>query len=137
MRQNQHGVTLVELMITIAVLAVLAGIAVPLYQGYIQESHVTAMRSEMAKLRVPIEDFRLEYGAYNFAGPPTLATYIQPMIDELEETGSYEYALENPTATSYDLLGTSTGAAWVRCCNRFQSCLDSESTGSSTPAACP
>ena len=35
---NQQGVTLPEVMITIAIIGMLAGIALPSYQGYIQRS---------------------------------------------------------------------------------------------------
>jgi prepilin-type N-terminal cleavage/methylation domain-containing protein len=134
---SHSGITLVELMIVIAVLSVLAGIAVPIYNSYIREGHLTAMRSEMVKLRVPIEEFRLENGDYTTAGPPNLATYISETLDELN-AGSYSYNVVNVTSNSYDVTGSYAGGAlWARCDDRLRDCCDAESTGSATPVACP
>jgi type IV pilus assembly protein PilE len=134
---SDSGVTLVELMIAIAVLSVLAGIAVPIYSSYIREGHLTAMRSEMVKLRVPIEAFRLENGIYTAAGPPNLATYISQTLNELN-AGSYNYSVINVTSNSFDVTGTyASGTLWARCDNRLRDCCDAESTGSATPVACP
>lgn len=46
-RSRQLGVTLVEMMVAVAILAILSTIAVPAYQGMIASSRVTAATNDM------------------------------------------------------------------------------------------
>jgi type IV pilus assembly protein PilE len=47
MKQRQRGFNLIELMLTVAVIAVLAGVAIPLYQEYILRSKRNACQAVM------------------------------------------------------------------------------------------
>lgn len=47
-KKNQSGFTLVEMMITIGIIAILAAIAYPNYMQYIQRARMEAARAEMA-----------------------------------------------------------------------------------------
>jgi len=42
MKNNQQGFTLIELMIVVAIIAILAAIALPAYQDYVAKSQMTA-----------------------------------------------------------------------------------------------
>ncbi len=69
------GVTLIELVVTLAILAVLTAIAIPAYRGYIGESRMTEARNNIAALKLAEEEFYLENNAYFGGGDtPTLQT---------------------------------------------------------------
>jgi len=56
MNKTQQGFTLIELMIVVAIIAILAAIAIPQYQNYVARSAVTRAVGETASLKTPIED---------------------------------------------------------------------------------
>jgi type IV pilus assembly protein PilE len=135
-----RGFTLVELMVAMAILAVVATIAIPTYQGYVREGHYSVIRSTLNSMRVPIEDFRLENG--NYGAVATLDTFAaidgRFGLDADTEFGSYDYAVAVNGADSYDVWGQFGSEVWVRCENRFGTCCDSDTPGASAANnACP
>ncbi|WP_109124899.1 pilin [Dyella sp. C11] len=54
--KNQKGFTLIELMIVVAIIAILAAIAIPQYQTYVVRSQVTRVIGEAGDLKVAVED---------------------------------------------------------------------------------
>ena len=64
---SNAGFSLLELMITVAILAVLAGVAIPTYQGYIQTSKEAKLLNNIATIEVFQEDYRLRTGSYETA----------------------------------------------------------------------
>jgi len=63
----QKGITLIELMVTIAILAVIASIAIPAYTGYITTAKKSECLNEMAAIKLAEEEFYLENNTY-YAG---------------------------------------------------------------------
>lgn len=59
---SQSGFTLFELMIAIAVIAILTAIGVPAYQGYLQKAAMTDMLQTMTPYKAAIEICALEQG---------------------------------------------------------------------------
>ncbi|BDU20452.1 pilin [Dyella sp. GSA-30] len=56
MKNVQKGFTLIELMIVVAIIAILAAIAIPQYQTYVIRSQVTRAMSEAGDVKVLVED---------------------------------------------------------------------------------
>jgi prepilin-type N-terminal cleavage/methylation domain-containing protein len=59
---NNRGFSLVELMIAVAVIAILAAIAIPMYQNYITTSKQSSARTIMEQFPILLETYRAENG---------------------------------------------------------------------------
>jgi type IV pilus assembly protein PilE len=64
MRFNSRGVTLIELMIVIIVVAVLASIAIPSYRQYVLRSHRTEAKAALMNVAAAQEKFYLQNNTY-------------------------------------------------------------------------
>jgi type IV pilus assembly protein PilE len=84
-RARTKGFTLIELMITVAIIGILAGIAYPSYQQYMQRSNRSAAQSQMMDIANRQQQYFLANRAY--------ATK-----DELEAGG---YALPSDVGNKY------------------------------------
>ena len=61
---HQKGFTLIELMVTVAILAIIASIAIPAYNGYIRTARNTEAAQDLASLRIAQEEFFAENNTY-------------------------------------------------------------------------
>jgi len=138
-RQAQSGFTLVELMIAVAILAIVSAIAIPAYNGYTREARLGAARVNADSIRIFLEDFQLDNGTYKAGGNTTfttaqLDTHFNWKPDG--DNGVFSYSVVNVTTNSYDILVEHTASGdWVRCENRMNNCCDGKAADSS--AACP
>lgn len=64
---SQHGFTLVEIMIVVAIIGVLAAIAYPSYQRYVIKTKRVDMMTEMQNIASEIESRKLAQGRYSNA----------------------------------------------------------------------
>jgi len=68
-----QGFTLIELMIAVAIIAILAGIAIPAYNGYITSARITECANEVTAISLAQKQFFLENNRY-FPSPNATAT---------------------------------------------------------------
>ncbi len=59
-----RGFTLVELLVVMAIVAILAAIAIPSYSAYVQRSRIIEATSSLADFRVRMEQFFLDNRRY-------------------------------------------------------------------------
>jgi type IV pilus assembly protein PilE len=77
MKKVQKGFTLIELMVVVAVIGILATIGLPAYQDYVKRAKATAATSELADMRIRMEQFFQDnktYAGADAVGGPCHAT---------------------------------------------------------------
>lgn len=100
--QNK-GFTLVELMIAVAVLAILGAIAIPAYQQYITQSKRQSARSVLEQFPLLLESYRAENGQFPGVGTNTY-NYIENDDGSIQSNtiittaGLTEFSPKSPTA---------------------------------------
>jgi type IV pilus assembly protein PilE len=109
------GFTLIELMIAVAILAVISAIALPAYNGYIQSSQRGALISSIATIEVFQEDLRLRTGAYgegnwDVAGGDTSIEDAIGWAPQGEEDTVYQVVL---VAGGYEVTATAENGTTV------------------------
>jgi len=62
---NRKGLTLIELLIVMVIVAILGAIAIPMYTGYMTRARRADAKTALEQLRAAEEMRRAEYGAYS------------------------------------------------------------------------
>ena len=93
------GFTLIELMITVAVIGILASVALPAYNSYITKSRRADAISALGQLQLRLESWRADCPSYANSGC-TGRTYPSATSEY------YTIAIPTATATAYTLTAT-------------------------------
>jgi type IV pilus assembly protein PilE len=102
-----QGFTLIELMIVVAVLAIVSAIALPAYNGYVQTSREAVLVNNISTIEIFQEDFRLRTGAYltNAADAAAITAGLDWEADG-DEPGT-TYSIAPGPGGSYQVTATS------------------------------
>lgn len=105
---KQNGFTLIELMITVAIIGILAGVAYPSYTAYIIKSNRAAAQAQMLDIANRQQQFLLANRAYATKVALTASGYALPST----VTGKYDYTIAVGTGTvpSFTITFTPAGS---------------------------
>lgn len=94
MKCRGRGFTLIELMIAVAVIAILAAIAVPSYMDAVRKSRRSDATTALAKIQLAQETYRLNHTKYG-------SLIDLGLNDDILTNGYYTITLSDISATGY------------------------------------
>ena len=109
MRIRMKGVTLIELMIVIVVVAILASIAIPSYRQYVLRTHRVEAKTALLNLAAAQEK---HYLANNTYAANALLSDAPPDglgLPAATENGWYTIAINAASTTAFSATATATG----------------------------
>ncbi|MDQ0071997.1 type IV pilus assembly protein PilE [Variovorax boronicumulans] len=101
------GFTLIEVMITVAIVAILASIALPSYRDYVLRGQLVDATNGLAAMRADMERYYQDNRTYAAKDP-----FVPPCTPTTKRTnvvGYFTLSCATPTATGYTLKAVGTG----------------------------
>lgn len=104
---TEHGFTLIELVIAIAILAIIVGIAIPSYTAQVTKTNRTEGKSELMQTAQALERCYTRFSAYDHAN-----CNVSFPIDS--ENGHYQITAPTLSATAFTLAAAPQGTQDAR-----------------------
>ena len=102
MKRMQRGFTLIEVMVTVAIVGILMAVAVPAYSDYVVRGRLSEAFTALGGAQPAAEQYWSNSPARSYDGFQNSASFPQP-------TGNFTYALSNATSSTYTLTATGIG----------------------------
>ncbi len=119
---NRSGLTLIELMVVLFILALFAALVVPNLTGRVDQAKVDTTRHQLQIFAVALDTYRLDMGSY----PDSLAALVESQGDKWNGPylrpariprdpweNEYQYSVTD-NGSSFDLSSTGNGQQEIR-----------------------
>ena len=100
LKKKKKGFTLLELLVVLAILAILIAIAVPVYKGQKEKAAITAHNANVRVLETAVESYRQDKGKY----PGSVDELVKG--DYIKKEPEIPKILNNGTGGKYDIDST-------------------------------
>lgn len=105
-KSNQRGFTLIELMITVAIIGILSAIAIPSYQDYVKRGRIVDAVSTLSGMQIGMEQHFQDRRTYDGA---CAAGSVVPAPASLN-TAYFTFTCPIKNASAYSIQATGQGA---------------------------
>lgn len=112
LRRRPEGFTLIELMITVAVVAILAAVAYPSYADYVRRGRIPEATANLQATQGRMEQWFQDAKTYYATGSTSACGVTMPGASATGATGAlqfFQFKCVPSSATAYILTATGTG----------------------------
>ncbi len=103
---KNKGFTLLELVITIGIIAALVGLAVPYYQDYVSQSQNAVMRANLHILKKALMEYKSDKGTYPDVLTKLVPSYIVEIPTDPEPDAVKDWSYNFIDANNYSFTAT-------------------------------
>lgn len=114
----ESGFSLIEMMIVVAIVAILATVGYPAYKGYVYKSYRADAKSLLLAAAARQEEYYLDNKTYT-SDLSKLGYDTNADGEVLTEHGAYAVTVDAASATGYTLLATAEGNQTEDGCGNF------------------